>query len=85
MNLNTSWCALYYPAQLRQYFRVASPNLATPLFVSTSGLGDHLEIVFAMQGSVIDEAAADRIAGAFAYSLGSFVQSPALNQENENA
>ena len=75
VNHNKTWMALHYPSPIRSYVRLTSPSPATPLAISTSTLGDTMDIIFcANRGQTGNDAT--NLLDAFATSLHSLVQSP---------
>lgn len=76
VNHNKTWMALHYPSPIRGYIRLASPSPAVPLSISTSTLGDTMDIILcAHRGQTGNDAT--NLLEAFATALRSLVQSPA--------
>jgi hypothetical protein len=67
--------ALHYPNPIRGYSRLASPSPAVPLSISTSTLGDTMDIIACTyRGRTGDNPT--KLLDAFATALRSLVQSP---------
>ncbi len=77
VNLETSWPSLYSPFPVRGYSRLASPNPAMPLSVSTTTFQDNMEVIVCSQRATLPPDRAQRLVQAFGVELQSLVQSGA--------
>ncbi len=75
VNHNKTWMALHFPNPIRSYVRLASPSPAVPLSISTSTLGDTMDIILCANRGQTGNSATNLL-DAFATALRSLVQSP---------
>jgi hypothetical protein len=76
VNMNRSWAARYHPDPLREYIRVSPTGPMMPLVFTTTTLGNEFHFGLTRRASLIDDARAAALAGAFMNRLDQLIASP---------